>query len=200
MEGNTDYYINPHTQQQTDAHGCKRECNLAPRFESFLNCSARMWTCSLVRSQAGRSDQTWKRVGRLLPRAVRLCAQVFIVRITRQYMCWGPAIEMGLHVYPSGNISGISRIFFLSLLNIVPPLLPPSRWQRRWFILLRQRTSVTRVWTHLHTHTLARTHAYTRAPRSAVIHLSLIPTCQPAPPTVSAPRKVTAFQWLTKAL
>lgn len=49
-----------------------------------------------------------------------------------------------------------------------------------------------------HTHILART--YTRVLRSAVIHLSLIPTCQPAPPTVSAPRKVTAFQWLTKAL
>ena len=50
----------------------------------------------------------------------------------------------------------------------------------------------TKDLTHTRVDTLSNTH--TRAPRSAVIHLSLIPTCQPAPPTVSAPRKVTAFQ------
>lgn len=71
--------------------------------------------------------------------------------------------------------------------------------QRKWFILLRQRTPVAGMDAHTHRHTHTSTYTQERW-GSAVIHLSLIPTCQPAPPTVSAPRKVTAFQWLTKAL
>lgn len=54
----------------------------------------------------------------------------------------------------------------------------------------------------LETKDLSRTHsqtrAYTRALRSAVIHLSLIPTCQTTPPTVSAPPKGDSFPMTDK--
>lgn len=189
VEGNTDYYINAHTHTHKEAgrhtHVSKTECNLAPCLKSLFNCSARICTCGLMkpRRQRWTEVKTCWVIASYTVGSVWVCAQVFIMRITHQYCCEGLAIEMGLLCCPvlslyqqitrlnkkmTKNLQGlsmseygeISRVVFLSLSNITLPILPASGWQRRWFILLRQRTSLTHMRTHSQTHTHTGTHIH----------------------------------------
>ena len=148
-----------------------------------------------------------------------VCAQVFIMRIAHQYGCEGPAIEMGLLCCLAHSLCQQStrlnkkmtkqklkseRFICVKILRNLSSRLFCLQHHSTYSSGITTTKRVvhpleTKDLTHTHVDTLlthAHTHTHTRtgAPRSAVIHLSLIPTCQPAPPTVSAPRKVTAFQ------
>ena len=202
-----------HQHTKADTHVSKRECNLASCLKSFFNCSERVLYLWPRAVGAGRGENTRGDCFPLCWTLVSVCVQVFTMTHTSAWLWltdyWiraallaGSLITPTNHavkwenkkVYPPQIPKTLLHLLFV--FNTPPPRLDDKEYGSSSWDKGPHSHACGRALKHTHSHA----HMYTRAPGSAVIHLSLIPTCQPAPPTVSAPQKVTAFQWLTKAL
>ncbi len=166
-----------HTKAGRHTRVGKRECNLAPCLKSLFNCSARICACGLMKP--GR--QRWAEVKTCCVIASycwSVCSGVYYENRTSVWL-WGTGQWNGIALLSAAFINLTNDVLkhgndkqnmknwevnlrqntrkslessFLCLSNITPPILPASGWQRRWFILLRQRTSLTHTLKHTHIH------------------------------------------------
>lgn len=171
VEGNTDYCINAHThtQWQADMHMLVKENVIWHHvwrpssivLQDLCLRWAEVKTCRVIASCT-----------------VGVCAQVFIMRFGHQQGYEGLAIEMELfcclmlwlwqqitHLNKKTTTAKLKaenvRICWALLLChslTLPLILPASERQRKRFILLRQRTSLTCMRTLFHTHTHTQEH------------------------------------------
>lgn len=169
VEGNADYYINVHThKKQTDTHMLVGENVIWHHAGEPLQLFC---TCGLMQPGAGTEVKTCWVIASDTVASLSECAQVFIMRSAHQHGCEGLPIEMGLLcclvLSLSQQIRHLNRkmtnkklqskrFICVKMLRNLLSLLSVSLFlfflhhddKRRWFILLRQRTSLTHTWTH----------------------------------------------------
>ena len=181
---NTHTSTHPHAQRQADTHMLVKENVIWHHVWRASSIVLREFVLVVSYSQGGRGENM---PGDCFLQRWIVCSGVYYEDHTSVWPWVWLAIEIGLLRCPvlslrqqithaqtnqtqkkktNKNINSerfitvkvLINVWSFCVSNITPPILPTSGRQRRWFILLRQRTAVTHMRTHTHTHTHAQEH------------------------------------------